>query len=89
MGERQQNTATTTEKPISLSPADVLGALNDVEEKHAPKPLFYAGDRSLLERSPRVSVVGWRKATPEGLRRAQSLNDHGVFARYASDRGTR
>jgi hypothetical protein len=61
------------ENPLWLSPADVLGTLDDVEEKHAPKQLFYVGDRSLLERGPRVSVVGSRKATAEGLRRAQSL----------------
>jgi DNA processing protein len=73
MSQTQVNTATSTESPLWLSPADVLGELNDVEEKHAPKQLFYIGDRSLLERGPRVSVVGSRKATAEGLRRAQSL----------------
>jgi len=31
----------------SLLPADILGALNDVEEKHAPKHFFNSGDRSL------------------------------------------
>jgi predicted Rossmann fold nucleotide-binding protein DprA/Smf involved in DNA uptake len=61
MGQMQQNTVTKAEKPTSVSPADVLGALNDVEEKHAPQQLFYAGDRGLLERGPRVSVVGSRK----------------------------
>jgi DNA processing protein len=73
MSQTQENTATSTESPLWLSPADVLGELNDVEEKHAPKQLFYIGDRGLLERGPRVSVVGPRKATAEGLRRAQSL----------------
>jgi DNA processing protein len=73
MGHRQPNTAAKPEPTLRLSPAEVLGALNDVEEKHAPKQLFYAGDRSLLARGPRVSVVGSRKATPDGRRRAQSL----------------
>jgi hypothetical protein len=40
MGEMQKNTVAKTENTVSLSPADVLGALNDVEEKHAPKQLF-------------------------------------------------
>jgi DNA processing protein len=57
----------------SVSPADVLGVLNDVEEKHAPKQLFLAGHRELLARGPRISVVGSRKASPDGLRRARAL----------------
>jgi predicted Rossmann fold nucleotide-binding protein DprA/Smf involved in DNA uptake len=48
---------------VHRSSSDLLGALNDVEEKHAPKDLYLAGDLGLLERGPRVSVVGSRKAT--------------------------
>jgi DNA processing protein len=73
MGHRQPNTAAKPEPTTPLSPADVLGALNDVEEKHAPKQLLYAGDRSLLTRGTRVSVVGSRKTTHDGRRRAQAL----------------
>ena len=31
---------------------DLLGPLNDVEQKNAPKQLFYAGDLSLIEAGP-------------------------------------
>lgn len=54
---------------------ELLGPLNDVEEKHAPRDLYLAGDVTLLERGPRVSVVGSRRATAAGLRRATALVD--------------
>lgn len=59
--------------PVHLTAADVLGRLNDVEEKHAPPALYAAGDLELLKLGPRVSIVGSRKASPEGLKRAASL----------------
>jgi len=52
---------------------DLLGPLNSVEEKHAPSHLYIAGNRDLLRRSPKVSIVGSRKASSEGLRRASIL----------------
>src|ERR1700736_3049500 len=58
---------------MAVTPADVLGGLNDVECKYAPRNLYLAGDRGLLRRGPRVSVVGSRIASPEGLRRARAL----------------
>jgi DNA processing protein len=57
----------------AYTPQDLLGPLNEVEQKHAPKVLFAAGDTSLLEEGARVSIVGSRKASSEGLRRASRL----------------
>lgn len=65
---------------VSVTPADILGQLNDVEEKYAPERLYLQGNQSLLRRGPRVSIVGSRKATPDGLRRAGSLAQS--FARH-------
>jgi len=62
-----------TTNVITTTPLEVLGALNDVEQKNAPKQLFLAGDETLLQRGPRVSVVGSRKASAEGLKRASYL----------------
>jgi DNA processing protein len=53
--------------------ADVLGSLNDVEQKNAPARLFLLGDAALLRRGPRVSVIGSRRASVEGLKRASFL----------------
>jgi DNA processing protein len=53
---------------------ELLGrSLNDVESKHAPARLFVAGDANLLLATPRVSVVGARRASPQGLATAHAL----------------
>jgi DNA processing protein len=57
----------------TVTPADVLGPLNEVETKYAPENLYLRGDRELLRFGPRVSIVGSRKASMEGLRRAGQL----------------
>lgn len=57
----------------SFSPQDLLGPMNEVEQKNAPKALCVAGDTDILEEGARVSIVGSRKASPEGLRRASRL----------------
>jgi DNA processing protein len=52
---------------------ELLGPQSELERKHAPERLFAAGDVELIRRSARVSVIGARKPTPEGLRRAYRL----------------
>ena len=68
--------------PGGVSPEDVLGPLNELERLHAPKQLFLAGNAELLGRRPKVSIVGSRNATPEGVRRtarlAKILAENGV-----------
>jgi DNA processing protein len=44
-----------------------------MEAKYAPPALFLAGPRDVLRRGSRVSLVGSRKATAEGLQRARQL----------------
>lgn len=51
----------------------LVGPLSELERMHAPSELYVAGDRSLLRRAPKVSIVGSRKASEEGLRRAARL----------------
>jgi len=55
------------------SPADFLGALTDIETKHAPTLIYLAGDAELLRHGPKVSIVGSRKASKEGIQRARAL----------------
>lgn len=59
------STPTETEK--------LLGPLNDFERKHAPEELFIAGDKTLLHDGVRVAVVGSRKASDKGTKRARAL----------------
>jgi len=52
---------------------ELLGPLNEVEKKNAPDELFVAGDVNLLRAGRRVSVVGSRSASGEGLSRTKRL----------------
>jgi DNA processing protein len=52
---------------------DLLGPLNAVEQKFAPPTLWTEGDLTLLQRHPRIAVVGTRHPSPEGERRARKL----------------
>lgn len=54
-------------------PAALLGTLTDVEREHAPEALFWAGDAALLSSARKVSVVGSRAASEDGLKRARAL----------------
>lgn len=69
--------------PSGILPEEALGPLNANERLNAPTQLFLAGNAELLRRRPRVSIVGSRDATPEGIRRAarlaRILAEHGVI----------
>ncbi len=49
---------------------DLLGELTPVHKRIAPRSLYVAGDVELVRHSPKVAVVGSRKATSEGLANA-------------------
>ena len=46
---------------------DLLGPLNDVEEKYAPKILYVAGKLPIPLPGPRLSVIGSRGASAQGI----------------------
>lgn len=56
-----------------LHPEDLLGTLNDLEEKYSPETLYIRGDEQLMHGTRRVSIVGSRKPSPEGAKRAKRL----------------
>jgi DNA processing protein len=58
---------------LSFSPSELLGPLNEVELKNAPETLFAVGNTNILDTGARVSIVGARKASPDGIRRAAKL----------------
>jgi DNA processing protein len=57
----------------TLTPENLLGPLNDVEQKYAPARLFVAGPMEIPLPSPRVSIVGSRKASENGLEAAREI----------------
>ncbi len=52
---------------------EALAPLNDVELKFAPDNLFYLGNFDLLTQGRRVSVVGSRKVSNNGIERAKLI----------------
>jgi DNA processing protein len=54
-------------KVESLPTDQLLGPLNDIESKYAPAQLYFSGHSELLKQSPRVAIVGSRKASARGL----------------------
>jgi DNA processing protein len=58
---------------FTLSCQDILGALDEISRKYAPKILHAQGDLELLTGTTRVSVVGSRGANELGLKRARKL----------------
>ena len=51
----------------------LLGPLNNVERKYAPRHVWVGGDASIFAAGTLISVVGSRAASPEGIRRARRL----------------
>lgn len=70
---RSQESSATPAALAAAAVDEILGVLNDVEQKNAPARLYFRGDRRLLQEGARVSIVGSRSATAEGLRRAGKL----------------
>lgn len=60
-------------RPVVLGATAYPAALLDLPDP--PPVLWQLGDPSLLDRAPRVAVVGTRSATPYGLRAARALCD--------------
>lgn len=56
-----------------VSTSELLGPLNATEQKYAPPLLWTRGDATLLERHPRVTIVGTRHPSAEGERRVKRL----------------
>jgi DNA processing protein len=58
---------------MTLIVEDLLGPLNEVEKKYAPRTLYVVGDTHIMRVGARVSIVGSRKASGFGVARARKL----------------
>ena len=52
---------------------ELVGQLNDLEQKHAPSKLYISGNTDFVQQQPRVSVIGTRKPSKEGVAIAQKI----------------
>ncbi len=57
-------------QPRTYTLEELVGPLNDVEKKFAPKELYVEGILPIPLPGPRSAVIGSRKASPEGLEAA-------------------
>ena len=69
-GERRSiNGAVRHAEIMTNSVEDLIGPLNEIEEKYAPQKLWMAGDPSIFADGRITSVVGSRHPSPAGVRR--------------------
>lgn len=61
------------QRQYQISSEELLGPLNDLEEKFAPKTLFIRGHQNFVQQHPRVSIIGTRHPTAEGIATAQKV----------------
>jgi DNA processing protein len=66
-------TSLSGRKVYTYTLLELLGPLNDVEEKYAPKKLYVAGDLPIPLPKPRSAVIGSRKASPKALEDARII----------------
>ena len=57
----------------TISVEELIGPLNEIEKKYAPLWLYIAGDRRIAKINPRISVIGSRHPSQEGLKNAENL----------------
>ena len=58
-----------------LKTLEIIGPLNEFERKHAPAELFVEGNKALLTEGLRVAVVGSRKVSDAGIKRAEAFTE--------------
>ncbi len=62
-----------------ISSEELIGPLNDIEKKFAPPILYFKGNKNILQEGPRVSIIGTRHPTDEGIRNAQIITQFLVY----------
>ena len=60
-------------KHQELAPGDIFKSLSLEQLKNAPRAFYIHGDASLLTSGKRVAIIGSRKASDDGILRAQAL----------------
>jgi DNA processing protein len=61
------------QKIVSLRPEQLLGPLNDVEQKYAPDELYVTGVMEIPLPTPRAAIVGSRKPSSNGIKAAREI----------------
>ena len=73
-GERRSiDSAVRHVEIMTRSVEDLIGPLNEIEQKYGPRQLWVAGDPSIFVAGRITSVVGSRQPSPAGVRRTRRL----------------
>ena len=73
-GDRQSiDSAVRHAEIMTKSVEDLIGPLNEIEQKYAPRQLWVAGDPAIFADGRITSVVGSRHPSPAGVRRTRRL----------------
>jgi DNA processing protein len=56
-----------------IKPSELIGLLNDIEEKYAPSELFIIGNKTLAKENRCVSIIGTRNPSNEGIQNAKKI----------------
>lgn len=69
MGGEMDNSSQTER----MLPSELLGPLNDIEQKYVPSEFFIAGNKELLQETRRISVIGTRNPSKKGIEQTQKI----------------
>ncbi|MFO7710848.1 MAG: DNA-processing protein DprA [Candidatus Woesearchaeota archaeon] len=53
-------------KGAQVLPEELMGPMNEIERKYSPEQIFLKGKKTLMEKYPRVSIIGTRKPSNMG-----------------------
>jgi DNA processing protein len=55
--------------------SNLIGNLNDIEEKFAPKELYFIGNKALASNKRSISIIGTRNPTNKGINNARIITE--------------
>ncbi|MFT4309092.1 MAG: DNA-processing protein DprA [Candidatus Woesearchaeota archaeon] len=57
----------------TIETSNLIGNLNDIEQKFAPKELYIIGNKALASKSRSISIIGTRQPTSKGMENARII----------------
>jgi DNA processing protein len=58
-----------------ISSSELIGPLNDIEEKYVASEFFILGNKHLAQENRRVSIIGTRNPSEKGIKNAQKITE--------------
>ena len=65
----------STSEIQKASPSELLGSLNDIEEKFSPEAVYFKGDKNIITKQPRVAIIGTRNPSQKGIENTKKVTD--------------